>query len=423
MMREMGLSSKVQRLAALAALAMTAAAASAQSATAPSPVPVQTPAQILAQDGAEYARRYAVPLAEALQRLQAQEQSVAATDRLQAAYADRLAGITIEHRPDYRIVVLLTGDAPVADQILSAGGLQVPIVFRTGAKATRAEIVAAIHAHQAAIRAKLPRPPGMGADPRTGELVVMIKDSDAGAGILSELEQDFTSLTGVPVRIRIIDRDADLSVDGGARLEGVDPANGRRYICTTGFVVTDGTRTGVATAAHCPDQVSYGEPGRKDAPLEFVGQWGWAYRDVQIHASATPLQPLFFADSAKTVARPVVTWRNRASTRAGDFVCHRGERTGYSCGEVEMTDFAPAGDLCGGPCEPTWVTVGGPHCRSGDSGSPVFNGSVAFGILKGGSYRPDGTCNFYFYMSTDYLPDGWTLLHRGSADSAVAGMP
>lgn len=405
----------------MAAMAMTTAAASAQSVTAPSSVPVQTPAQILAQDGAEYARRYAVPPAEALQRLQAQEASVAATDRLQEVYADRLAGIVIEHQPDYRIVVLLTGDAPVADQSVSAGGLQVPVTFRTGANATRAEIITAIRTHQAAIRAKLPRPPGMGADPRTGELVVMIKEAEASSRPPEELEQQFASLTGVPVRIRIIDRDLDLAADGGARLEGVDPANGRRYICTTGFVVTDGTRTGVATAAHCPDAVSYGEPGRKDVPLEFVGQWGWAYRDVQIHASATPLQPLFFADTAKTVARPVVTWRNRASTRAGDFVCHRGERTGYSCGEVEMTDFAPAGDLCGGPCEPTWVTVGGPHCRSGDSGSPVFNGSVAFGILKGGSYRPDGTCNFYFYMSTDYLPEGWALLHRGSPASPATG--
>ncbi|MEA1013224.1 hypothetical protein [Sphingosinicella sp. LY1275] len=411
----------MRRLAALAAMAMTAAAASAQSVAAPTPVPVQTPAQILAQDGAEYARRYAVPLAEALQRLKAQEESVAATDRLQQAYGDRLVGIAIEHRPAYRIVVLLTGDTPVADQSVSAGGLQVPVVFRTGAKATRAEIITAIRTHQAAIRARLPRPPGMGADPRTGELVVMIKEAEASSRPAGELEQAFAALTGVPVRIRIIDRDTDLAADGGARLEGVDPANGRRYICTTGFVVTDGTRTGVATAAHCPDEVSYGEPGRKDVPLEFVGQWGWAYRDVQIHASATPLQPLFFADSAKTVARPVVTWRNRESTRAGDFVCHRGERTGYSCGEVEMTDFAPAGDLCGGPCEPTWVTVGGPHCRSGDSGSPVFNGSVAFGILKGGSYRPDGTCNFYFYMSTDYLPEDWTLLHRGSPEPTATG--
>ncbi|MFK9326040.1 hypothetical protein ACJEKX_23930, partial [Escherichia coli] len=88
-----------------------------------------------------------------------------------------------------------------------------------------------------------------------------------------------------------------------------------------------------------------------------------------------------------------------ASTRAGDFVCHRGERTGYSCALVQLTDFAPAGDLCGGACLPTWVTVAGPTCKGGDSGSPVFSGTTALGVLKGASYRGDGSCVFYFYMS------------------------
>ncbi|WP_258168959.1 S1 family peptidase [Salmonella enterica] len=85
-------------------------------------------------------------------------------------------------------------------------------------------------------------------------------------------------------------------------------------------------------------------------------------------------------------------------------------RTGYSCALVQLTDFAPAGDLCGGACLPTWVTVSGPTCKGGDSGSPVFSGTTALGVLKGASYRGDGTCVFYFYMSVDYLPQGWQLL-------------
>jgi hypothetical protein len=150
--------------------------------------------------------------------------------------------------------------------------------------------------------------------------------------------------------------------------------------------------------------------------LDFVGQWGWGYQDVQINVApvSAPARfaPLFYADTAKTLARPVSTWRYRTSTRAGDFVCHRGERTGYSCAVVAMVDFAPAGDLCGGACLPTWVAVEGPTCQGGDSGAPVFEGSTALGIVKGGTYRRDGSCLFYYYMSTDYLPQGWTLLHR-----------
>ena len=39
-------------------------------------------------------------------------------------------------------------------------------------------------------------------------------------------------------------------------------------------------------------------------------------------------------------------------------------------------------------------------------------GLEALGLVKGGTYRRDGTCLFYYYMSTDYLPQGWTLLHQ-----------
>jgi hypothetical protein len=372
---------------------------------------VQTQMESLAADAREYARLHPVTIAEAMARLRAQEESAATTDRIREAYASRLAGISIEHTPEYRIVVLLTGDEPVPDSAFAAlSGLTVPIHFRTGAAATREQVVAAISTHQAAIRAALRHPPGLGADPRTGEMVVMVHGSDAAAGH-DVLKARFEALTGVPVRIRELDRaEADFAVAGGSRVEGA--VEGRRYWCTTGFVVTDGIGTGMVTAAHCPDTLEHVDPDGNRTNLTYAGQWGWGFQDVQLHTSEERLEPVFYSDANKTQQRAVSTWRNRDSTRAGDVVCHRGETTGYSCGEVELVDFAPSGDLCGGACLPTWVTVKGPGCKGGDSGAPVFSGTTAFGIVKGGSYRADGSCRFYYYMSTDYLPDGWTLLRR-----------
>jgi hypothetical protein len=392
-------------------------AAAPQAQLVPAAVPVETPAAALAQDAADYARQNRVPLDEAIFRLRAQQESVAATDRIASLYKDRLAGISIEHHPEYRIVVLLTGDQPVEDEAVVAGGRTIGITFHTGAPATRDRIVAAIEKHQAEIRAALPRPPGMGVDPRTGELVVMVNGADVAAIDPVALRQKLTDLAGVPVRIRILGRDANSAMDvgGGSRVVGINPADGRRYACTTGFVVTDGARTGVVTSAHCPDTLSYVDRARHETPLQFIGQWGWGFRDVQVHISNEALRPLFYADTAKTEARPLTTWRNRTSTRAGDVVCHRGETTGYSCSQVELVDYAPAGDLCGGACLPTWVAANGPVCRGGDSGAPVFSGTVAFGIVKGASYRADGSCIFYYYMSTDYLPPGWSLLHGDGA--------
>ncbi|GAA0335146.1 hypothetical protein GCM10009087_51870 [Sphingomonas oligophenolica] len=423
--------------AAIAAvLAMSAGGASAQSpgaAVAPPPLVtahVQTGDEALAQDAGEYARLYAVPIDEAMRRLRAQEETVATTDRLQDLYGDRLAGLYIEHRPAYRIVVLLTGSDPVPDQTVFAGGMTVPIVFRTGAPASRTRILGAITQHQAEIRAAVPHPPSMGVDPRTGQLVLMVDGADIDRIGQDALKARIEAIAKVPVRIRVQDRpevnleDVNL-VGGGGRVEGMNPADGKRYACTSGFVVTDGARDGVVTAAHCPDTLAYYGPDRSQLPLQFLGQWGWGYQDVQLHVSEQALQPLFYADTRKTMARTVTGARNRTSTRVGDVVCHRGERTGYSCAEVELVDFAPSGDLCGGACLATWVAVAGPNCKGGDSGAPVFNGTTAFGLVKGASYRGDGSCIFYFYMSTDYLPAGWSLLESqvSSPVAPVLGEP
>ena len=401
-------------IATLLSLAIVApAAAHVQDPVPEGASPVQSAVEALAQDGAEYARANDVTLDEAMRRLRAQEESVAETDRLRLVYRDRLAGIAIEDRPAYRIVVLLTGSEPVPDEPISAGGMAVPIVFRTGAGATIDQIAAAMEQHRAEIAAMLPNPSGMGIDQRTGELVVMARGADADLYAPGELAAKLAALTGVPVRIRILDRpDRNLAVDGGGRVEGIEQTNGKRYACTTGFVVTDGARSGVVTAAHCPYSLTYSAPDGTHVPLAYVGAWGARYQDVQVQASSDALRPLFYVDRAKTVLRGLTSWRNRASMRAGDFVCHRGEHTGYSCAEVELVDYAPPGTLCGGPCDPTWVTVAGPTCKGGDSGGPVFSETIAFGIVKGGSYRRDGSCSFYFYMSTDYLPPGWTLMHE-----------
>ena len=368
------------------------------------------PAEALAQDAAEFARVAGVTPEQAATQLRAQVDTRAVTDALRIEFRDRLAGISVRHRPGFGVDVLLTGDAPVAPRWTVGGGVPVPITFRTGAPATREQLLAALTRHQAAIRALLPRPPGLGVDARTGTLALVVSTADAASYAPGALEAEVAALTGVPVSLRLVDGIVSDSgaVEGGARVLGVGE-DGRRYLCTAGFVVTDDARDGLVTAAHCADQADYVAPDGSRLPLSFVGQWGWSHQDVQLHLADGALSPAFYADTAKTTLRPVTDVQPRAATRAGDVVCHRGERTGYSCAQVELVDFAPAGDLCGGPCAPTWVSVAGPSCRAGDSGGPVFLGTTALGIMKGGSYRPDKSCAFWFYMSTDYLPEGWRV--------------
>jgi hypothetical protein len=369
--------------------------------------PVQSQAEALTDDAAQYAAKFGVPLDEALRRLKAQQASVAATDAIRAEFTGRLAGVSFEHAPEYRIIVLLTGNEPVADRSVSG----VPIVFRTGAKATHAEAIQALRKHLIDLHTDLPNARGAGYDQRTGEVVLLVTRADAESIGIDAIRARAEQVGGVPVRVIINElNESNLGVDGGGRVEGINSVTGRRNVCTTGFVVTDGTQTGVATAAHCPDELTYQDRDGTIVALPFASQWGLGYQDVQVNFSDQSSEPLFYSNRGAGTLRRLTSWRNVASTRAGEFVCHYGESSGYSCATVELTDYAPPGALCGGPCSPTWVTVKGPSCIAGDSGGPVFSGGIAFGIAKGVNRTGSGQCLFYYYMSTDYLPPPWRLM-------------
>ena len=369
--------------------------------------PIQTHAEAIADDAVQYAAQFGVTLDDAVRRLKAQQASVAATDAIAREFADRLAGISIEHAPAYRIVVLLTGDQPVSER--TAAG--VPVVFRTGAKATHAQAIDALRKHLIDLRSDLPNARGAGYDQRTGEVVLLVTRADADRYGLEAIRARAERVSGVPVRVIVNElNESNMSVDGGGRVEGLNLVTNRRNLCTTAFVVTNGEANAITTAAHCPDELTYVERDGSTVTLPMIGSWGATYRDIQINGSPDSPQPLFYSNRGAGTVRRLVSWRNAASTRAGDFVCHYGESSGYSCSTIELTDYAPPGDLCGGPCFPTWITVRGPNCVAGDSGGPVFSGDIAFGIAKGVNRASSGQCLFYYYMSTDYLPPPWRLL-------------
>lgn len=381
---------------------------------------VETRDQALAADASQYSAQFNVPEAEAVRRLKAQRDSVPAIYSIEREFADRIAGVSIDNGPDYRIQVLLTGDEPVADR--TAAG--VPVVFRTGAKATHAQAIAAMRRHLIDLRNELPGARGAGYDQRTGEVVLLVTPADAAQLGAEAIGARAEQISGVPVRVVVNPLiESNMSVVGGARVEGLNLLTHRRNRCTTAFVVTNGETNAITTAAHCPDQLTYVDRDGSSTILPMIGSWGAAYRDVQINGTADAPDPLFYSDQGADSLRKVETWRNAASMRAGDFVCHYGESSGYSCSVVELTDYAPPGDLCGGPCSPTWVTVKGPSCIPGDSGGPVFIGDIALGIAKGINRDDSGRCEFYYYMSTDYLPPPWRLLTTSDVSPQRANRP
>lgn len=174
----------------------------------------------------------------------------------------------------------------------------------------------------------------------------------------------------------------------------------------------------MSTAGHCEGIQTYYNPnGTSIAPTHTGVELRDADQDVEVHTSGYVERAEFYADSA-TTARILTGRRLRSSTAVGDTVCHRGETTGYSCGDVSKTNtILTYANACNGvTCSATWVTVAGganTACYPGDSGGPVFISQTAVGLMKGSTKAgtAKGQCGQFYYMSTDYLPSGWSLLY------------
>lgn len=361
-----------------------------------------------------YARSEGISHAEASRRMRVRKAMDGLIERLREVHKERLAGIVLDHKPIYRLRVRLTGNAPVAAQRHVLGGSELPVVFDTGARATVATLRASLVKNQAALKEIFPTLAGALIDERTSEIVIEVHaPTPAAADVARGALPQVVARLGVPARIELAEAYPSLLVDvfGGAKVAPNPIAR-----CTAGFVVTNGAVTGISTNAHCDNNLTYYAPNVV-ATLTLVA--GTEYRDadqdVQIHTSAENEVAAFFWDDNKTSLEYVDDYRSRAQTAVGDYVCHRGEASGFSCGYVQSTSYAPNISCGGQTCDPVYVRLdpgsAGLECQPGDSGGPTFHESVAYGILVGGSFNANNQCFFAYYMSLDFLPPNWSLAY------------
>jgi len=363
----------------------------------------------LLADAARIADSSGVSSDEAMRRLRIQDALGETIEGLGQRFRGRLAGISIDWSKD-AVAVLLTGSDSVPDETAALAGANFSIVYRTGARATLAQLLDASQRHLDDVRRALPGLQGIGTDESTGELVLHVFEPGGAGGSARARKAGLERLLGVPMRIETVPgqiRKQD--VRGGAEVSGGGGA------CTSGFVVKNTSNTtGIATAAHCPNSLTYTGLDGATHPLTFVTETEDADQDVQWHTSTATEKAEFYADT--TTARTLTGRRTRASTSKGNEVCHRGITTGYSCGTVDITNYRPTtAEFCGAvTCDPVWVTVTGPKlaCSEGDSGGPVFASQTAFGLFIAGIFTgpAKGQCSLGIYMSTDFLPTGVSLL-------------
>lgn len=165
--------------------------------------------------------------------------------------------------------------------------------------------------------------------------------------------------------------------------------------CTMGFsILSNSTTRGASTAGHCdihsPAQYNatfgsnYGDAG--GVTLTFRQEWVTNNLDFQWHTVASPhtIEPQFWEGSS------AVTVTGAAQSFAGETLCKFGRTTGKTCGTVDSQWWydSPYG---------YFLKLNNASVIEGDSGGPVFSGSIAKGWIHG----RDGSGNGYFMPVTE----------------------
>jgi len=298
--------------------------------------------------------------AQATDRISHQDADRSLADHLAASIGAEMSGSWIDPLDGHLVVGVTT--APAAATVRQAGA-EPRLVARSLAQlqAVQSDIV----------RSGLPEGSAVRIDPATNTVIANLPTTATASQVRPV--QDAVDRAGSAARIARVDAAASTTVTfrGGQEITGPQGA------CTSGFNVTRGTdKRFFVTAGHCTaaianwsrNGVALGTTVASDFPLNDFGLVRITdpkyWNPVGEVASLGAPQPIFFTGQA-----PV-----------GTVVCKTGRTTGTNCGQIlayNVTVFYTGGYLV---FDLTDVNV---CARPGDSGGPVFDGTVAQGIVSG----------------------------------------
>lgn len=333
-----------------------------------------------------------VSVDDAITRLAIQTEIMQSMEDLRQEFSDRLTEISLQHTPDQHILVELKGAGAVADRVVRTESGTTRVVFETGHKYTKQEFYAILDKHMDLLYSAIPGATGFLGRPGEDRLVIYIEGNEQEAEELQTTVKKLERVLGFAITLRPnMSKSRNVEyIQGGAVLQN------NNSFCTTGFPVkhTATGRKGITTAAHCPNDLIYGNygnygtgEGKFSTPLTYVDGIDDASHDVQWHTAGvhTPLRSVYAVSTSDYNTRSIMyMW---AGAELGQELCFRGVRSGWSCGKVISIDWNP-GLACGPgqalPCANTWIRIEGEAlaCAPGDSGAAVVRGTNGHGIVS-----------------------------------------
>ena len=161
------------------------------------------------------------------------------------------------------------------------------------------------------------------------------------------------------------------TVQGGRNMNAISD---NAAVCTAGFTAVRNGQAGLLTAAHCPNQLRYGNDKGIIEYTATAADSPGGRNDFQFHRtlSGNSTNAQFrVTSSTDRVVRRVSNPSN------GQIVCKWGRFSGYGCATVSSTNrcytYPGEGTFCGLVAVASNITLGG------DSGGPWFFGETATG--------------------------------------------
>ncbi|CAM0118414.1 Trypsin-like serine protease [Stenotrophomonas maltophilia] len=333
-----------------------------------------------------YSRTFNVSEAEAKYRSMKSISAAALEARIQTSEPDTFGGLYVEHKPEFKIVVLFTKKP----RETLAKYTQDPVFTgRTSSQsfemllATQAEAEAQLLAKKVGFES--------GVDIKRSIVTFYVKDEAAARRALRPLlgAVDFISIKQVKGFT------ITTAISGGHKLTGT------AFNCTTGFNVFDADRElGVLTAGHCDNTLTY---QGITAPLVFQSEQNVGDYDVQWHKEP-PRGPRHAQKNEITLINgpsqtlEITSTLPSSSMHVGDVICKSGIHGHYACGTIEDMNSRSNHNGAIGRYIRARNLSPGPLSVEGDSGGPVFSNNAAVGVIHGRGGEDTGFENDLFYM-------------------------
>lgn len=354
------------------------------------------PSEALLQDAASYADQHRVGLDEAVRRLQLQREVGELDAALSQGERDTFAGLWIEHKPEYKVIVRFT-DQSSEERLKSrvAGtSLEGLVEMRPAALS-----LVQLGERRAAAR-QLIRQLRFAVD-------TDINVRENRAEIHSDRPQQLRAALAA-ARARLPERVEIIPVTGlsePAVLRGGEHGS----TCTGGFTVRGtNSENGISTAAHCGNSQSF-----QGVSLPFRSEDQEGNQDVQWHSACALTVSNEF--NSGIGFRACVGTQHRDQQAIGSYICKYGMTAGRYCGYIQSKNISLWWVTNSAA---TFVRGDGVVTLPGDSGGPWFVEDIAYGITSGRFTDDDDG----IYMAINYISTiGASVLTSNPGPCPVCG--